>query len=62
MQPESLTAENSRKLSRLVARFNRDINRQRILREEIRRIVREEIYLEKQKHAYVECRPDLAEK
>ena len=58
-QLDGLTPANARKLGRLVARFNRDINRQRMLREEIRRIVREELYSEKQRNAYV---PDLAEK
>jgi hypothetical protein len=55
-----LTPESARKLGTLVARFNRDINRQRMLREEIRRIVREELYLEKQNASSWE--PELAYK
>jgi hypothetical protein len=59
---EGLTPENAVKLSALVRRFHRDITRQRVLRAEIRRIVREELYLQERHYDSARYRPDLADK
>jgi hypothetical protein len=57
-----LTPYQAGRLAYLVRQFTRDVERDHRLRELVREIVREELYLEKQKNAYIECRPGLAEK